>query len=427
MLLQFNFENFHSFKENASLDFSATRMTEHSEHVVKVGREKILPVASIFGANASGKSNVYLAFKCMYRYVLRSFSYGGDSDDKSLNTFVRPTPYLLNSKSKDAESSFEVYFIDSEENGAKTYNYGFTIDNNGVKEEWLNYKAKTVREYKEIFYRNRDKEIIRLEGLPKAIRNNIKVSLEKEALIVSLGAKLKIKKLKFIRDWFMKNEIANFGEPLETFFRSTTTPENFARDEKVQQKVVEYFSSFDKSIVGFNVEKIKENNNEKNKENSLKIDALHKMNDSDETVAIPLKLESAGTLKMFAMYPLVEKVLESGGVLFIDELNGRLHPLLVRIFVQLFLDKEKNKNNAQLIFTTHDVWQLDSGLFRRDEIWFIEKALDGASELFSLADFKDDQGGKIRKDESYEKNYLLGKYGAIPNLKSFDLLKEGEL
>ena len=139
---------------------------------------------------------------------------------------------------------------------------------------------------------------------------------------------------------------------------------------------------------------------------------------------IPLGEESAGTLKMFALYPELQEVLKKGSVLVIDELNARLHPLLVRNFVLTFLNPKININHAQLIFTTHDTWQLSNQLLRRDEIWFTEKDSNGLSTLYSLADFQNDEGMKIRKDESYEKNYLIGKYGAIPALKSIEILKE---
>ena len=140
-------------------------------------------------------------------------------------------------------------------------------------------------------------------------------------------------------------------------------------------------------------------------------------------VALPLKEESAGTLKMLSLYPSFQEVMETGGVFFIDELNSRLHPLLVRNFLISFLDPKINKNHAQIIFTTHDSWTLANNLLRRDEIWFTEKDQDGISSLYSLADFSDEDGMKIRKDENYEKNYLLGKYGAIPELKTI-ILKE---
>ena len=153
----------------------------------------------------------------------------------------------------------------------------------------------------------------------------------------------------------------------------------------------------------------------------MKIDAIHKIAGSDKTASIPLEEESDGTLKMFALYPALQDALETGGLLCIDELNARLHPLLVRSFLITFLDPKINKNHAQIVFTTHDTWQLSNNLLRRDEIWFTDKAEDGTTTLYSLADFVDKDGDKIRKDESYEKNYLLGKYKAIPSLKAFDM------
>lgn len=422
MLLQFNFKNFKSFRDDTTLDLTATKISEHSNHVVSIGNEKVLPVAAIFGANAGGKSNVHEAYRYMATYVVSSFAYGGDeSGKKGKPDFIEPTPFLLDVNSRSQESSFEVYFIDSEENGAKSYNYGFTVNKNGINEEWLNYKSKSSRgKYKKIFYRNGDK--LDLAGIATKSQENIKIALEKETLIVSLGAKLKITKLKFIRDWFISNEFADFGCPIEDYFLSMRLPSGFVNDQEAQKKVVQYFAAFDSSIIGFEVETLEQGDDKKPKK--VNIDAIHRMINSDETTTIPLKLESAGTLKMFALYTLLERVLESGGVLFVDELNARLHPLLVRTFVITFLNPDINKNHAQLIFTSHDSWQLNNNLLRRDEVWFAEKSEEGVSALYSLADFIDEDGVKIRKDENYGKNYLLGKYGAIPALKYFDMFKD---
>lgn len=419
MLIQFRFKNFKSFRDDAILDFSATKITEHSDRVISAGYEKLLPVAAIFGANASGKSNVIEAFRYMMTYVLESFSYGGDPDDrKNKSRKLKYTPFLFDDTSRDAESSFEVYFMDTEERGFKSYNYGFTLNQDGVIEEWLNSKAKTAREYKQVFYRNGAE--LDLSGLPSKSQELIRISLDREALIVSLGAKLKITKLKSIRDWFYNINFANFGNPYENVFLSSLIPEGFTEDKTVQSKVVAYFSSFDPSIVGFNVEVMKSENEESQ---NVKIDAIHHMI-SGGTASIPLEEESDGTLKMFALYPVLQDTLDNGGVLLVDELNARLHPLLVRSFLITFLNPEINQKHAQLVFTTHDSWQLSNNLLRRDEIWFTEKDNSGVSALYSLADFVDEEGIKIRKDESYEKNYLLGKYGAIPTLKSFDMFRE---
>ena len=419
MLIQFNFENFRSFRDEVNLDLSATKMTEFSGRVAAVGGEKILSVAAIYGANASGKSNIYHAFEYMSEYVINSFRYGDEGE-----TFAqyRPTPFLFDSTSENAESSFEVYFTIPGDKAEKTYNYGFCVDRHGVTEEWLNSKAKTARKYTSIFYRSTEENTLDLSGLPKSSRDNIQVALEKQVLIVSLGAKLKVTKCKDIRDWFMANEFADFGDPFTNFFLSRRLPKGFVDDASVQKKVIEYFASFDEHIKDFEIEKLPHDAD--SKEETYKISSLHKKIDSDTFAAIPLSMESAGTLKMFALYPELQDVLEKGSVFFIDELNARLHPLLVRNFLLTFLNPEINTKHAQLIFTTHDTWQLSNQLLRRDEVWFTEKDEQGISKLYSLADFVDESGTRIRKDESYEKNYLIGKYGAIPTLKSIDIFKE---
>ena len=401
------------------MDLSAAKMTEFSDRVVSEGNDKILPMAAIYGANASGKSNIYNAFEYMADYVVESFKYG---DEEEKFEEYRPTPFLFDSVSNDAESSFEVYFTIPGDKAEKTYHYGFCVDRHGVTEEWLNSKAKTARKYTSIFYRSTEENTLDLSGLPKSSRDNIQVALEKQVLIVSLGAKLKVTKCKDIRDWFMANEFADFGDPFTNFFLSRRLPKGFVDDASVQKKVIEYFASFDEHIKDFEIEKLPHDAD--SKEETYKISSLHKKIDSDTFAAIPLSMESAGTLKMFALYPELQDVLEKGSVFFIDELNARLHPLLVRNFLLTFLNPEINTKHAQLIFTTHDTWQLSNQLLRRDEVWFTEKDEQGISKLYSLADFVDESGTRIRKDESYEKNYLIGKYGAIPTLKSIDIFKE---
>ena len=417
MLIQFNFKNFNSFRDEATLDLSAAKMTEFSERVISFGGEKILPVAAVYGANASGKSNVYAAFEYMTDYVLNSFKYG---DEVKNFDEIRPHPFLFDKESAQADTSFEVYFTVPGDKTEKSYNYGFCVGQKGITEEWLNYKAKTARKYKSIFYR--DENTLDLPGIPKASRENISIALEKQVLIVSLGAKLRVAKCKLVRDWFLNNEFADFGNVITNFFMSRLLPEGFVDDEKVREKVVKFFSSFDETIKGFEITRLPQQDN--SKDEYFKIDALHKMIGSNELAKIPLQNESAGTLKMFALYPELQEVLNHGGVFFIDELNARLHPLLVRNFILTFLNLENNVNHAQLVFTTHDTWQLSNRLLRRDEIWFTEKDEDGLSTLYSLADFIDEDGSRIRKDESYEKNYLLGKYGAIPSLKTIEFFKE---
>ena len=182
-----------------------------------------------------------------------------------------------------------------------------------------------------------------------------------------------------------------------------------------------YFASFDEAIQDFEVEELPPED-EKDTSKSYTIDALHRKVGSQEMASIPLKQESSGTLKMFALYPSLKDVLDNGGTLFVDELNARLHPLLVRNIILTFLSPEINTQNAQLVFTTHDIWQFSNELLRRDEIWMVNKNKDGVSELYSLAEFKDEDGNKVRRDEALAKNYLTGNYGAIPALKPMKML-----
>jgi len=158
-----------------------------------------------------------------------------------------------------------------------------------------------------------------------------------------------------------------------------------------QDKFYNAFSNTERSIQQHRLDTdLQTEGSGNDKEIQIRIDAIHHMVGSEGTAKLPLKLESAGTLKMFALYPLLQNVLDTGGVLFVDELNARLHPLLVRTVVITFLNPETNPKHAQLIFTSHDAWQLNSNMLRRDEVWFVEKADTGISTLYSLADFVDE-------------------------------------
>ena len=420
MLIQFKFKNFKSFRDETILDLSATKVTEHPHHVVTIGKEKILKTAAIYGANASGKTNVYDALEYMSYYVMSSFSFGGENDSKKSGDNAITLPFLLDTASKGMPSLFEVYFTLNNYDG-KIYNYGFTVDETGVSEEWLNYKAETGRKYFPMLYRERGREI-EFPKIPREYRDNLKVSLQDETLIVSLGAKLKVPILESIYNWFEDLLFLTFGEPKEDIALSSLMPNGFADNPEIRENVVKFLSTFDHGIVDFNIEEIPNKNGKKSQK--YYIYAVHAVNGSGETIKIPLAHESAGTQKMFALYDPLHDVLESGGVLFVDELYARLHPLLVQNFIITFLDSKTNPNNAQLIFTTHDSWQLSSDLLRRDEIWFTAKDENGASSLYSLVDFKGEDAAKIRKDENYGKNYLLGKYGAIPELKKIDIVSE---
>ena len=413
MLIQFKIKNFKSFRDETILDMSAADITEFNQHVIEFGTEKILPVTAIFGANASGKSNVIQAFQFMRRYVLNSSRYIEDASSQTPTDTIKPPFFALDENSKKAGSTFETYFTMAKKSRGIIYDYGFVVGKNGVEEEWLKKKSKTSRDdYQFVFYRN-DKELD-LSGINQKFKENIKVSLSKNVLVLSLGAVLHIPELLQVRNWFAAADILDFGIPRLNYYYSKHMPYGFREDKAVQQKVADFLAMFDDSIKGFRVTPIE------NEEHAVQIETIHRTVDGKNMVYLPFSQESAGTLKMFALYPFLAAAMNTGGVLFIDELDSRLHPLLVRAILLMFTDQGRNSNHAQLIFTTHDAWQLNRNNLRRDEIWFTEKTDEGISSLYSLADFVDENGDKIRKDENYEKNYLLGKYGAVPELSTYE-------
>ncbi len=407
MLLQFNFSNYKSFRKDASLDLTATGISELSHHVVEMGGERVLPIAVLFGANASGKSNVYQAFEYMRHFVLNSFAFGGEAEDYR---YPAPPNFAWVAANHDP-TEFEIFFVDR--NTQRTINYGFSLDSEGVVEEWLNTKAKTARTSVLVYYRSRESQESEYPGFSSIQVENLLNALDSKVLVASLGDKLLIDDCQNLVHWFQHCVTVNYGVPEENLDLCSRVPKIF-RQEKVQDFVVSFFATFDPSIKGFTVEEIPSDGT--NGEPRLFIEALHEAIDSDALIPIPLREESSGTIKMFSLFWRLIRALDRGSPFFVDELTARLHPLLVRNLILLFSDKETNPNHAQLIFTSHDTWHLSNNILRRDEIWFTAKA-NQESTLYSLADFKDSEGSKIRKDEDYEKNYLLGKYGAIPTLE----------
>lgn len=418
MLLQFKFKNFRSFRNENTLDMTAAKITELSYHIRKVNGKKILPVTAIFGANASGKSNITYAFDFMLYCVQNSFGFD-TNPAKTVNSFPynKSIYYRFTDNKENTSSFFETVFICKHDK--KEYTYGFIIDNQGFREEWLKYRKKTDGTYVDIITRTEYTNI--KVNTKKNMEENIKVSLKKTTLVLSLGALLEEKTLKKIIDWFFTNRVINLGDPLLDMFHSTYIINERLLDKHFKNALIKYLSSFEPSITDYILEETKQLNNENEK--IYNIYTVHNMNKKSEIKQqrLPLSQESSGTQKMFALFRPFYEAITGGNLLIIDELNAKLHPLLTRAVINMFSDPETNPNNAQLIFTTHDAWLLDNNILRRDEIWFTEKNKLEESELYSLVEFKDNGGKKIRKDESYIKNYMLGSYGAIPQLKSFDM------
>ncbi|MHB9305183.1 AAA family ATPase [Fusobacterium polymorphum] len=415
MLLQFYFSNYRSFEGEGILDMRASGSNELSSHIRNTLNEKVLPVTAIYGANASGKSSVFEAFQFMTWCVLESLSF---SDDNKKNPYKLKVDSFKFSESREKPSEFEINYIDKKGKKELYYNYGFKIDNSGILEEYLASNTKTGvkrnEDYTYIFKRERNQKLY-LDSSVEKFRENLEISLKDKTLLVSLGAKLNIDEFIRVRTWFINTEVINFSNSLYGAFLENILPNNIIESEEVRKNLVSFINSFDDSIIDIEVEKISAI--DENDKDNYRVFTIHKSDKGISTARISMNEESSGTKKMFSLYQTLLDVLEKGGVFFADELDIKLHPLLMRNILLTFTDKEKNSNNAQLIFTTHNTIYMDMDLLRRDEIWFVEKD-NGVSKLYSLDDITNEKGEKVRKDSNYEKHYLLGNYGAIPNLKN---------
>ncbi|BEO99031.1 ATP/GTP-binding protein [Fusobacterium polymorphum] len=415
MLLQFYFSNYRSFEGEGILDMRASGSNELSSHIRNTLNEKVLPVTAIYGANASGKSSVFEAFQFMALCVLESLSF---SDDNKKNPYKLKVDSFKFSESIEKPSEFEINYIDKKGKKELYYNYGFKIDNSGILEEYLASNTKTGvkrnEDYTYIFKRERNQKLY-LDSSIEKFRENLEISLKEKTLLVSLGAKLNIDEFIRVRTWFINTEVINFSNSLYGAFLENILSNNIIESEEVRKNLVSFINSFDDSIIDIEVEKISAI--DENDKDNYRVFTIHKSDKGTSTARISMNEESSGTKKMFSLYQTLLDVLEKGGVFFADELDIKLHPLLMRNILLTFTDKEKNSNNAQLIFTTHNTIYMDMDLLRRDEIWFVEKD-NGVSNLYSLDDITNEKGEKVRKDSNYEKHYLLGNYGAIPNLKN---------
>lgn len=416
MLLQFRIKNYRSFRDETVLDMSASNFAEHSDTLIHFDDEKILPVTAIFGANASGKTNIVSAYMVMAFMVQHSLEWYDETDGEGniLSHVVLPEyyPFAFDPETKDKDIEFEVWFTSKYDKEEITFNYGFSWDKNRIHEEWLNKKNKQAEEYSPVYLRKEKELTIYSEDIPESGNEIIRDALSPQMLVVSLGARLNFKILQSVYRFFQPTQVLYPKSGVDI-----RVPYMFKTDKKVQQQVLRYLQAFDDSIVGFEIdESIHSANEFKN------IFTLHKSVGNKTPSRIPLEEESTGTLRMFSLYRNLFAAINNGSVLWMDEINSHLHPLLVRNLILNFIDPRLNPLHAQLIFTTHDPWMLENSLLRKDEIWFVEKNTEGISDLYSLADFRDVSGNSNEK--SYAKRYLFGEFGAIPELNSLVLYPE---
>lgn len=402
MLIAFNYKNFKSFKNENRLDMEATALKEHKYNVVNIKNVNLLTMAAIYGSNASGKSNVLQAFEYMKNMILINNDSMEYSQIKEENIYS----FMMN---KDP-ISLEVEILSKD---GKIYKYGFESLNDKIKSEWM-YEKK-INKFYTIFERKENSVSMKSNN-----KNNRYDNLDDKTLFLSIYSKIDRKNSDFnnVYQWFIDTDYLDLDNTKIENFINNTISTKILNDSNYKAELQNFISALDLGIE--EIKTIPESMNDLPKSNGVvKIELLYRV-ENNKIKSLPLELESDGTRKMIYLFDYLIAALKKGMTLFIDDLDTKLHPLLTRYIINLFHNKEINISNAQLIYTTHDVTNLNKETFRRDEIWFTEKDNSGVSEIYSLSDYKIDNV-KIRNDATFNKDYLTGRYGAIPELKQFKM------
>ncbi len=405
MLIRFSFKNFKSFKNENCLDMEATSLKEHEYNVCKINNAEYLKVSAIYGANASGKTNVLQAFEYMKRRVLVTDDSKTNSSIDSENIYS----FMIN----EEPISLEVEILAKNK---KIYKYGFDILKNKIISEWLYYK--NINKFYTIFNREEGEVIAKID------KKENKFNITENTLFLNAYTKLNANNEDFtnVFNWFVNSSYLDLGNPQFEDIITNRISSKILIDENYKKELLKFIKTFESGIEGIkttpdSIEAVKNNND------IIKIELIHK-GENNTLKALPLDMESNGTRKMFHLFDFFMEALKNGMVLFIDELDAKLHPLLTRYIINLFHNSETNVGNGQLIYSTHDTVNLNRDTFRRDEIWFAEKDKNGVSEIYALSDYILDDDKKVRNDATYNKDYLTGRYGAIPVLDEFKVVNE---
>ena len=435
MLVEFSVGNYRSFHEIVTLSMAAAKLKAKHEsvdadNVFSVTEStNLLKSAAIYGANASGKSNLIRAMAFMRGFVLHSVTLSQAEDPISVE------PFRLSTTTENAPSYFQMIFhLDG-----KRYRYGYEVDGQRIRSEWL-YHAKK-RETRLFIREDDDFDLSSVfkegRGLEARTRDN--------ALFLSVVAQFNGPTAKSIIGWFRNLKIMSGLEDMG--YRLFTMRR--LEDSDTRDPIIDLIRQLDVDILDVKIEDTEPGvkftglgvpppgarslaqklhglfsqlDSEAGKSKTLT--TYHrKFNEHHQPIereAFDIDLhESHGTQKLVALAGPVFDALTNGGILIIDELDARLHPLMTCFLIRQFNSRETNPKNAQLIFATHNTNVLRNDIFRRDQIWFTEKDRYGATALYSLAEYK------VRNDASYVKDYIAGKYGAIPYLGSLEYLADG--
>lgn len=411
MLLQFNLTNFMSFKNEAIISTIANKDKEHESYLIPYRKEKVLPCLSIYGSNASGKTNINKALVFAILFVR-------NSNMMQINDKINVIPFLLDDNSRNNKSRFDFSFV--YEN--IKYDYGFVCDQTNVYEEYL-YEYNTNKPSM-IFERSNINEY-RYSTKTKKELTAIEERNTNNKLFLSTATMWNASFTKNAFMWFEKGIDVYDASNLEQSFVNILEKDINSETKNFMKKLLQ---NADMNIIDFELKVEKANPNEIPLPPGVKLDERlneqllnnfkkWELNTNHEVIengmkkhySLPFQAESKGTMNLFYIGPVIKDALSNGKTIVIDEIDSGLHPILVRYLISLFHDKKSNLNGAQLIFNTHDITQLSLNQFRRDQIYFVEKNnKNGVSDIYSLDEYAP------RKSENIQKGYLQGRYGAIP-------------
>lgn len=399
MLCQFTVKNFQCIKDELTLDMQAANIHEHEQSlIIDADGERFLPLGVIYGPNGAGKSTVLRALYGLISKMIRPVCAATCNNKECLKNLENAaiTPFRFSKETQNAPTEYELFF----RTATYEYQYCVSILKEKVIREELYRKSIEGSRYSTIFTRYGTASIT-LKGSLKNYRcSDISDSL----LLLSYFAITHRRNtiVKDIFNWIEKQfDFVDYSDPAEDARIPVT------RSEEAKTLILKMMAEMDIDISDYRVEE--------KSDDIIEVFTTHKVD--GRNYELNLFEESKGTIKVFSILPYVADSLRFGTTLFVDELDSKLHPLLLKYIISLFSDPEINKKGAQLVFTSHDLSTMNSDIFRRDEIWFVAKGENQATKMYSLVEFKSEGGKTERKDASYNKRYLEGRYGADPYLR----------
>lgn len=395
MICQFSVKNYKCIKNEITFDMQAANITEHEDSLlVDNDGEKFLPLGVIYGPNGAGKSTILHALYSLICKLMRPICAVGCDNEECIKHSgnVNIVPFKFSEETFNLPTEYELFFRTNE----YEYQYILKILKTKILYEELSRKKISGSKYFLIFKRENNNRITLMGPLKDYKYDDISDNLP---LISFLGiTHRKNAIIRDIIDWFEDGiDFINYGLPSEDARIMVTDSNN------TKNMILKIMQEMDINISDYRIE---------NKDDDIEIYTTHNVNEKDYELEIVD--ESNGTIKVFGMLPHIAKSILTGNTLIIDELDAKLHPQLLKYIINLFSNKDINKHGAQLIFTSHDLSTMNSQNFRRDEIWFVAKDDNSSSKLYSLIEFKHEDGKSERKDARYDKRYLEGKYGADP-------------